>query len=355
MRHVRALMLGVALLALVVACGGYALLSEIRAAAAESGEAVEIEVEEGSSTAAIAATLASEGLIRQPALFVALVRLQGLDGKLQAGRFTLSPTMTMSEIIVELQTNRIVESQFTIPEGLRLEEIAAIIGRTGVIDEAEFLAATRNGDAFRDRYFLLNDLPDGATLEGYLFPDTYRISATSTTTDVVDLMLARFVEQYGSIEREVQVPDVTVHQIVTMASVVQREAARFDEMPKISAVFWNRLKPENVAETGNGRLQADPTVQYALGYSADEATWWRKNLTITDLEIASPYNTRVNPGLPPGPIAAPGLAALRAAARPDDTANYLYFVANCARDGSHNFAATLAEFQQYEAEWLACQ
>ncbi|MBC8074983.1 MAG: endolytic transglycosylase MltG, partial [Chloroflexales bacterium] len=170
---------------------------------------------------------------------------------------------------------------------------------------------------------------------------------------VIALMLDRFSEQYASIEKDVRVPNRSVHEILTMASIVQREAARTEEMPRIAAVFWNRLDPERGAETV-GRLGADPTVQYALGYSQQEQTWWRKELTAENLLIASPYNTRQNTGLTPGPISAPGLAALQAAGQPEEDSPYLYFVASCARDGTHQFAATLAEFQQYEAAYLAC-
>lgn len=355
MRHVRALMLGVALIALVVACGGYVALSELRAPADPAGEPVEFIIEDGESTSAIATRLQTEGLIRQPVLFTLLARAQGLDDQLQAGRYVLSPTMTMSEILIALQSSRVEEVQVTIPEGLRLEEVAVLLENAGVVSGDAFLSVVQDSDRFRDSYFLLGSLPPGATLEGYLFPDTYRFPQRAEAEEVVRVMLDRFVEQYSSIERDVRVPGVNVHQLVTMASIVQRESALEREMPRIAAVFWNRLKPENAASFGGGLLGADATVQYALGYSTQEGTWWRRQLTQSDLQIASPYNTRTTPGLPPGPIAAPGLAALEAAARPDESSPYLFFVADCARDGTHNFATTLEEFQQYEAEWLACQ
>lgn len=355
MRHVRALMLGVALIALVVACGGYVALSEIRAPAAAEGDPVEFIVEQGESTAEIATRLRADELIRQPALFTLLARTQGLDDKLQAGRYVLSPTMTMSQILVALQSSRVAESQVIFREGLRLEEMAAALEQAGIVGSEEFLAAARDGDSFREAYFLLNSLPEGASLEGYLFPDTYRFPQQATADEVIRTMLDRFVEQYASVERSVQVPDVSVHQIVTMASIVQRESTLADEMPLVAGVFWNRLKPENAAIVAGGTLGADATVQYAVGFSDAESTWWRRNLTQADLQSESPYNTRLRPGLPPGPIAAPGLAALRAAAQPDDAAGYLFFVADCARDGSHNFAVGFEQFQVYEAEWLACQ
>jgi UPF0755 protein len=355
MRHVRALMLGIALIALVISCVGYVFLGEIRNPAAAEGDPVEFVVAPGEATADIATRLRSQDLIRQPAIFTLLARLRGLDGKLQAGRYVLSPTMTMSEILIALQSSKVDEVQFTIPEGLRLEEIAAIVEKTSVVSADAFLRVARDGGQFRDQYFLLTDLPKGASLEGYLFPDTYRIAKDASAEKIVTIMLDRFAEQYATIERDVRVPNASVHQIVTMASIIQREAALSSEMPTISAVFWNRLKPENAPRVSGGQLGADPTVQYALGYSAAESTWWRKTITAADLQIDSPYNTRRNAGLPPGPISAPGIDALRAAAQPDPTAAYLFFVASCLKDGSHKFATTIDEFQIYASQYQACQ
>jgi UPF0755 protein len=264
--------------------------------------------------------------------------------------------MTMSQIMIALQSgSRVADVQVTLREGLRLEEIAAALEAAGVVGAEPFLEAARDGQRFRDQYFLLGQLPPEATLEGYLFPDTYRFPREAAPEVIIRTMLDRFVEQYATIERTVQVPNASVHQIVTMASIVQREAALEAEMPLIAGVFWNRLKPENALIVAGGQLGADATVQYALGFSDAEETWWRKTITLDDLQVDSPYNTRNRAGLPPGPIAAPGLAALGAAARPDDGLGYLFFVADCARDGSHQFAASFEEFQQYEAEWLACQ
>jgi UPF0755 protein len=355
-KTLRALFLGVALVSLTVACAAFALLSEVRRPAGDDETPVEFIVEPGDSTSAIATRLSDEGLIRQPLLFNILVRSQGLEGSLQAGRYLLRPSMPMSEIIAALQTSRVEEIQITIPEGVRLEEIAQQIGSAGLLNvtEQDFMRVARDGAAFQENHFLLSSLPAGASLEGYLFPDTYRFAVTATVEEVVETMLSRFDEQYASFETEVTVSGADVHDIVTMASIVQREAAGDDEMAKIAAVFWNRLKPEYLAETGGGKLQADPTVQYVLG---QRGNWWPKLDTLTAEEIngiASPYNTRANPGLPPGPISNPGLSALRAAARPDASAPYLYFVASCANPGAHNFAATFEEFQRFEQEYLAC-
>ncbi|NOK57439.1 MAG: endolytic transglycosylase MltG [Chloroflexi bacterium AL-W] len=358
-KTVRALCLGVALVSFMIGGAGYLLLREIQSPvmASDDAEVVEFIVEEGDTTNTIATNLGSAGLIRQPLIFTTLVRMQGLDGQLQTGNYLLRPNMTMSEIMSALQVSIVMEDiQIQTIEGMRLEEMAEIVGQAGLpqVTEEAFLAAAQDGALFQEQYFLLQDLPSGASLEGYLFPDTYRVASTATVTDVIGVMLNRFVEQYSEVETQVQVEDVTIHDLVTMASIVQREAALQDEMPQISAVFWNRLKEENLDETGGGKLQADPTLQYAIGESGE---WWPKldTLTIDEINgVDDPYNTRVNSGLPPGPISNPGLNALLAAARPDESAPYLYFVASCPEDGSHRFATTFAEFEQYEDEYLQC-
>ncbi|MFM2031364.1 MAG: hypothetical protein RLZZ297_129 [Chloroflexota bacterium] len=355
-RFFRALFLFVAILAVIATAGFMLLSNEIRRPGGTDDTPIEFVVEPGADTNAIATRLAEQKLVRQPLLFVALARLQNLDDKLQAGNFLLRQTMTMNEIMVALQQARVKEVQITIIEGMRLEQIAEVVGAAGFLNitEADALRAFQAGARYKPGHIYLESLPADATLEGYLFPDTYRLNETATITDVVDLLVGHFEEQYATIEREVQVPDASVHNIVTMASIIQREAARNDEMALISAVFWNRLKPENAGETGGGKLQSDPTVQYILGQPGD---WWPKleNLTLDEINAAPGlYNTRVQNGLPPGPISAPGLSALRAAARPDATANYMYFVAKCGAPGQHNFAASYDEFAVFEQEYLAC-
>lgn len=346
----------------MVACVGSILLGEIRRPASTDDTPVPFVVESGDSTNVIATNLRRDGLIRLPQLFSILVRMQGFDGKLQAGRYLLRPSMTMSQIMSALQTGiKIEEKEITIVEGLRLEEVAATIGAVGLpnVSEEAFLKAAREGATFKANHFHLGSLPENATLEGYLFPDTYRVAATATVTDVIETMLNRFDEQYATFEKEVQVPDVDVHKIVTMASIVQREATSKKEMPTIAAVFWNRLKPENAGEFGGGKLGSDPTVQYVIG---QQGNWWPKLDTLSADEINSAgenteryaYNTRANGGLPPGPISTPGLAALRAAAQPDQSANYLYFVASCTQPGTHNFATTNEEFLKFQQEYLSC-
>ena len=359
-KTLRAFFLGVALVALMVACTGYIALSEIRRPADSSDTPVKFVVAQGDSTTRIATGLRDAGLIRQPLLFTLLVRTQGFDGKLQSGTYVLQPSMTMSQIISLMQVNqRFVEVQVLIREGERLEQMAESLAASGLanVSAEEFLNSARNPAPFKEQHPLLGDLPPDASLEGYLFPDTYRFAATATVTDVIGTMLTRFDEQYAQVKTAVSVPNITTHQLVTMASIVQREAGDTEEMPRIAAVFWNRLKPEYQNETGGGRLQADPTLQYILGKPGD---WWPKLDTLTTEQIndagkdtpLAAYNTRVTIGLPPGPISSPGLDALKAAAQPDSQP-YLYFVAKCNGAG-HNFATNNAEFQQFQAEYLSC-
>ena len=356
-RFFRVVFLMLAILAIVATAVVMLVSAEIRRPGGSDDTPLEFVVSKGETTYSIATRLADQKLIRQPLLFVALARIQQLDSKLQAGNFLLRQNMTMNELMVALQQSRVKEVQITIIEGMRIEEIAAVVGNSGVlaVDEQTELAAFQSADRFRKGHIYLSSIPEGASLEGYLFPDTYRINETASITDVVGLLLGHFDEQYATIEHEVQIPGASVHQIVTMASIIQREATRQDEMALVSAVFWNRLKPENAGETGGGKLQSDPTVQYILGTSAN---WWPKldNLTNDQINAApGPYNTRVQNGLPPGPISTPGLTALRAAARPDATSNYLYFVASCDTPGKHNFASSYKEFLAFEQKYLACQ
>jgi UPF0755 protein len=342
----------------------------IRTVDAESEEAVEFTVEEGQTVSDVAGNLAEADLIRQPLLFRFLASRQ--DASVQAGTYQLSPSMTMAQILASLQRAPSVEEvEFTIIPGMRLEEVAEVMVDAGIAPDTEaFLEVARDAEPFKQTHSRLESIPEGQGLEGYLFPDTYRVEATSAISEVIERVLTDgFDRNFESFETEIiaEGPEggpPTVHEIVTMASIVQREAASNDEMAHLSFIFWNRLRPENAAEV-NGRLQADPTLQYALGTEDD---WWPDLSELTADEInnnQSEYNTRFIQGLPPGPIANPGLAALRAAARPGpqrpdggDGENDLYFVASCTEqvDGRpvHEFAATLDEFNQLDGADGVC-
>lgn len=359
-RLLRALMLLVVLGSLVVAGLAGLFVNEIKKAVdPDDTEVITFEIAPGETAADVAQNLKQVDLIRQPVLFNLMARQRGVADKLEAGQFQLQRRMTTGEIITALQNSKVEEKQFTVIEGMRLEEVARVLVDANLAPSTEAAEAVmRNAEAFKPGHVRLKDIPDEQSLEGYLFPNTYRVLATATITDVVNTMLDEFDTNYADFENEITVQNFTTHEIVTMASIVQREAAGEAEMPHIAWVLWNRLKPEYEAEVA-GRLQADPTVQYAAGYDNETQTWWRKNIDDV-LDINSPYNTRVNKGLPPGPIANPGLRALRSAARPgterpDGTPGEddLYFVATC-NGSSSNFAANYDEFTKLEQAYLAC-
>ena len=362
-RLLRALMLLIVLGSLVVAGISYWLLGELRRPVDPlATEPIEFEIQSGQTGADVAESLGNLNLIRQPLLFNLMLRQREATDQLKVGSYQLTPAMTMGQIISALQVApTFEEKQFTVIEGMRMEQVGEVLVEAGLAENVDaFLAVAKDPTPFKENHVRLQSIPDGQGLEGYLFPSTYRVRATAAISEVIETMLTDgFDANYETFESQVIVENRTIHEIVTMASIVQREAANDDEMAHLAYIFWNRLRPENVAESG-GLIGADPTVQYLLGYSEAEQTWWRKDLTQADLDTESPYNTRKNAGLPPGPISNPGLAALRAAARPgpqrpdgSEGEDDLYFVAKCG-ENAHNFARTLEEFSVFEREYQEC-
>lgn len=291
----------------------------------------------GESVNEIAERLQRQGLIRDATLFRLYVRLRGLDATIRAGTFILRPSMNMEQIALALQRSTANDVQVTIPEGLRREEIADRLEAELGISADAFRAATSRASAYS--YPFLQGLPSDATLEGFLFPDTYRLPKDPTAQDVVLRMLDNFAVKAAPLLEQAREEGKDPYAVLIVASIVEREAVIPEERPLIASVYWNRLR---VGQP----LQADPTVQYALGYQPEQGTWWKRNLTLEDLRYVDPagYNTYVNPALPPGPIANPGRASIEAALRPART-DYYYFVASCNGDGSHQFSVTFAEHQ----------
>ncbi|ADU51331.1 aminodeoxychorismate lyase [Thermaerobacter marianensis DSM 12885] len=300
-----------------------------------STQAVVVRVPRGASSVEIAELLYRRGLIRDPLAFRVLARLQGRDGELRAGVYRLSPGMPAAAILDKLARGEILTARFTIPEGWTVAQVADHLDRQGLVDRQAFRAALDRAAATWP--YLPRDPKARAALkeplEGYLIPDTYRVpvdeSGRADPALVVRMMLDRFRQVFGEGEEErARRLGLTVHQAVTLASIVEREARVADERPVIAAVYLNRL------ERGMS-LDADPTVLYALGRTSG-------TLTYRDLRTDSPYNTYRYPGLPPGPIGAPGRAALQAVLQPADV-DYLYFVLSPDGSGRHRFARTLAE------------
>jgi UPF0755 protein len=294
-------------------------------------------IESGETAIDIAARLEDQGLVSDGELFRRYVQYHGLDAGIEAGTFTLRQTMTIPEIALALQQGRRPERVLTLQEGLRLEQAATVVASQMGVPRDEFLALVTTGwqDAGLAWPFL-GDLPAGATLEGYLFPDTYRLPEEASSLDVLNRLLETYDSRVTSEMRAaVANQGLTAREMMILASIVEREAVLAEERPLIAAVYHNRLK-------AGWFLNADPTIQYAIGRQGETGDWWPV-LTLDDLEFASPYNTYRNLGLPPGPICSPGLASIQAVAYPAET-DYFFFLADCEKnDGSHLFAVTEEE------------
>jgi len=301
------------------------------------GEEQAFKVELGESTVAIIARLWDTGLITNPAAFIMYLQYSGLDATLQAGQFKLSPAMTSIQIAKTMQDATPSEVSFRILEGWRLEEIAASLPTSGLnITPEEFLKETQ---AFPAGYTFSDQAPEHASLEGFLLPDSYTLPRDLTTYQLLAVFLNNFDAKVPAEIRDgFTQQGLTLYQGVTLASIVQREALRDEEKSMIASVFLNRL-------AAGMRLEADPTVQYSLGNQLERGGWWPVPLSSQDLQIESAYNTYVYPGLPPGPIANPGLTSLRAVAFPAQT-EYYYFRAACDASRLHVFAATLEQHIQ---------
>jgi UPF0755 protein len=293
----------------------------------------------------IAQRLADEGFIQDADLFNLYLRVTGLEQHIEAGNFILAQTMTIPQIAEALQKALFEEVPVTIPEGFRAEEIAERLEENNVMTADSFMTAVRaprSLSIFGD-YDFLSDLPPDGTLEGFLFPDTYRFPVFASTPELVLApFLNNFEEKVGQAGLSGGSSGVNGRNLITLASIVEREAVQADERPLIASVYLNRLNGACTADVGGTYLQADPTVQYARGTTGN---WWWKPQRIEEYAtVTSPYNTYLYQGLPPGPIASPGLSAIQSTQNPAAT-DYCFFVAT-GDDGRHVFARTLAEHQQ---------
>jgi UPF0755 protein len=300
-----------------------------------------IDILPGASADQVADQLVAAGLLADPELFLNYLRYYGLDSRLQAGQFTLQGQMTIPALANTITEGSAQDITLRFLPGMRLEEMAAYLDtvRAARIDGQEFLAMARQQRPLDlDRYPFLKSIPAGVPLEGYLLPDTYRVAPDATAADLVDLMLLNFDRQVTPAMRQsFGAQGLSLHDAVTIASVVQRETFADEERPLIASVYINRVQADIP-------LQADPTVQYAIGYQELEDRWWKAPLSLEDLRIEHPYNTYVIPGLPPGPIANPALASLQAVAQPESS-DYLFFVLDCQSEppGRHIFGRTYEE------------
>lgn len=299
----------------------------------------------GATTSDIGRALQRDGLIRSDLLFRLLVDRRGLDGRLRQGVYLLRQDMSLDEVLTVLESEQVAEQTVTFPEGFRIEEMADRLNEQTHIAGDEFLRIARDEiGALADEFPFLRGIPPGVSLEGYLFPDTYQINAGTTAGDLIRAMLRRFDDIVtADMRASAAARGWDLHALITVASVVEREARIDEEYALVAGVFANRLA------TGIP-LQADPTVQYAIGRTDGGRGWWKPDLTTADFRVDSPYNTYMHAGLMPGPIASPGLKSIAAAADPADTP-YIFFVAK--GDGSHAFSITLEEHERNIAQYRA--
>ena len=319
-----------------------ALDAPARPVSSVTGRVHSVEIGEGETAAEIAGRLQAAGIVDSAQRFETLSAVLGWEQVLAPGRYTFEGGLTAYEVARRIRFGETSPLVVTIPEGLRLEQAAALMEASGVSTRLEFLAALERPEAAAGT--LASERPAGTSLEGYLFPSTYRLPLDATAADAARAMLERFDEELGDgLAAEAAATGRTLHEVLTIASLVEREAALDAERALISAVIRNRL------EQGI-RLQMDSTVQYAAGSdprSAEIYGYWKTEISAADLAIDSPYNTYASDGLPPGPIASPGRASIEAAIRPA-LIDSLFFAAR--GDGTHAFADTFAEHERNLAE-----
>jgi UPF0755 protein len=304
---------------------------------------VPFTVEVGENAVTVAAKLAEQQIITDPDIFRLFLRYNQMDASLEAGDYELRRNMNMREIAQALQKANFEEVVITLPEGLRAEQIAELLSQQNIMDGALFLATVRQGVGID--HPLLADRPAGASYEGYLFPDTYRLPVKATPQDLIRRMLDNMASKIPPNALDLAAAQgYTFYEIITIASIVEREAVVPEERPTIASVYLNRLAEGMY-------LQADPTVQYAMGYQTDTGQWWKTPVTLEEYSLVnSPYNTYLNAGLPPSPIANPGASSINATLQPAET-NFLFFM-GCGGEGAHLFAV---DFATHEANVAACQ
>lgn len=286
----------------------------------DKGELITFTIRPGQSGAEVAQELKEAGVIKNPLAFRILLRLTSSAKDLKAGKFDLRKNTPSFEVINCIKSGRCTHyERLTVLEGWRSEEIAEALSEKGITDGNEFLSIVRERD-----------------LEGKLYPSTYLFSENTPAQKVVAEMTAQYEQRI--LPLFLKYPSkLSEKEILTLASIVEREAIHHDERPKIAAVYLNRLKIGK-------RLEADPTVQYALGFNTKENRYWKKGLTYKDLKTKSPYNTYRNAGLPPGPICNPSYESILGVLNPEPNFDNMYFVAD--NTGRHVFSPTFDQHKR---------
>jgi len=317
-------------LAALILATGYLYLALYRPYQGFAGEGVYVDVPRGASQRTISRLLAENGVVRSRIAFELLCRYRK-SRTMQAGEYFFDHPVTAFSVYDDIANGRIIVKELVVPEGFTMFDIADLAAHEGFLTRAEFLAAARDSSAVRDI------APNAPSLEGFLFPATYEFPRHMTGKEMTDSMLRKFRQAWTNLAPSGQAPRRSVQEIVTLASLVERETPLPEERPHVAGVFENRLR---IGQP----LQCDPTVAYGMTLAGA----YSGKLDSGDLHFSSPYNTYRNKGLPPGPIANPGEAALRAALDPPPTDDF-YFVANT--HGGHFFSKTLKGHNQNVARY----
>ncbi len=294
-----------------------------------------VDIPRGISTSAVQTILEERKILRPQSNFSLAAKMLGISRSMQAGKYEFSPSDTLLEILLKLKRGKVIsplQVRITFPEGASIYKMGEILKKHSVSDPEKFQALVKEGitESVRQRHWKIFKYISSESLEGYLYPDTYLFFENATVGDMVETMLSRFEEIvmpfWDTVSGEA---DLTLHEILTLASIIEKEARRPEERPIISSVFHNRLRADMP-------LAADPTIKYAL----EKPT---KRVYYDQLSVDSPYNTYERKGLPPGPICNPGIESIKAAVYPAKS-DYYYFVAQ--KDGSHFFSRTLQEHER---------
>jgi len=323
------------LLVIVIGGAGYGWLQMQPTSASE--QAKEVQIKQGMGTSKIADVLEQEGLIKNSLIFKVYLKVNKEGSKFKAGKYALTPGLTYQEIIAKLNAGDVIPDEvirFTIPEGYTINQIADKLSADHQVDRAEFLSLVDDAAAFK--LPASTEIPTDTKLihqlEGYLFPETYELKKGSTAKDMIQRMLNELDKKLATLpsdwEQKMKAQNLNFHQLMTVASLIEREVVVDSERGLVAGVIYNRLKQ-------NKPLQIDATIQYLFDKPKDR-------LYNKDLKIESPYNTYLHDGLPPGPIASPSLASIEAALNPEPS-KYLYYVTKKDGSQSHLFAVTYKE------------
>ena len=320
------IMVAIGLILAVIAGGAYWYGEQMKPVASADAKPQTIKVKPGMTSGAIADALLEKGLIRNRTAFLLAARQAGLDKSLQAGEYAVSRAMTVEQIINVMAKGITVYSEFTVPEGFTVEQIAALLEEKGLARKERFLALARDYSPFDKR-----ERPNVKyRAEGFLFPDTYRISRGASEEMILQTMAQEFSRKFTpELQAKAQSIGLSAYEVIVLASLIEREVQLAKERPMVARVFLNRIKI-------GMPLQSCATIQYILGYAKEE-------LTIADTQLPSPYNTYLHQGMPPGPVANPGLSSIQAALNPAE-GGWLYFVID-GKTGGHRFSRSLAEHE----------